>query len=191
MKAVPHLLRVDWTALNGGMTLKTDFRLQFSPSDIPTLAKRYGEQGDEAAIAAGRRIRSGEHDRSNIEAIFKWKTKGRGIARLLRNSDDEIADALGLALSAKTERAAIAVLLGLRGVDVPVASAILTAVDPERYTVIDFRALHALGSKSTDRSVNFYLDYLAECRQLATAHRVQLRVLDRALWQWSKEQPVA
>jgi hypothetical protein len=172
------------------MTLKTDFRLQFRPRDISMLAKRYGpEQGDDAAIAAGRRIRSGGYERSNIEAIFKWKTRGRGISHLLRNSDDEIADALGLALSAKTARAAVAVLLGLRGVAVPVASAILTAVDPERYTVIDFRALQALGSESTDRSVNFYLDYLAECRQLATANRVPLRVLDRALWQWSKEQP--
>jgi hypothetical protein len=48
----------------------------------------------------------------NIKAIFKWKTKVRGVARLLRNSDDEIADALGLGLSAKTESAAITVLLG-------------------------------------------------------------------------------
>src|ERR1700722_19271718 len=99
------------------MTLKTDFRLQFRPRDISMLAKRYGpEQGDDAAIAAGRRIRSGGYERSNIEAIFKWKTRGRGISHLLRNSDDEIADALGLALSAKTARAAVAVLLGLRGV---------------------------------------------------------------------------
>ena len=88
----------------------------------------------------------------------------------------------------KTERAAIAVLLGLQGVHVPVASAILTAIDPERYTVIDFRALEALGSKSKDRSVNFYLVYLHACRQLAEEHQVTLRRLDRALWHWSSEQ---
>jgi hypothetical protein len=77
--------------------------------------------------------------------------------------------------------------LGLQGVQVPVASAILTAIDPERYTVIDFRALEALGCDSKDRSVNFYLAYLKTCRQLASKHGVTLRNLDRALWQWSNE----
>jgi hypothetical protein len=108
---------------------------------------------------------------------------------LQRNSDEEIADALRLAVSAKTERAAIAVLRGLQGVDAPVASAILTAINPEHYTVIDFRALQALGSKSKDRSVNFYLAYLTRCGQLAKTHHVTLRDFDRALWQWSKTHP--
>ena len=70
----------------------------------------------------------------------------------------------------------------------PVASAILTAIDPERCTVIDFRALEALGKKTNDRSVNFYLSYLDACRTLAEEHQVSLRNLDRALWQWSSEQ---
>jgi hypothetical protein len=110
------------------------------------------------------------------------------MSRPRKNSDDEIADASTLATAATTERAAISVLCGLQGVDVPVASAILTAIDPERYTVIDFRALEALGSSSKDRSVNFYLAYLDACRRLAKMHHVSLRDLDRALWQWSSEQ---
>jgi hypothetical protein len=165
-----------------------EFRLRFEPADIPRLAKCYGPEQDDAALDAGRRIRQGEYTRKNLSKIFEWKTKGRGRSRLLRNTDDEIADALRLAVNAKTARAAIAVLTGLHGVQVPVASAILTAIDPEHYTVIDFRALEALGSKSADRSVNFYLDYLAACRQLAKDHRATLRDLDRALWQWSDEQ---
>lgn len=93
-----------------------------------------------------------------------------------------------LALDAETERSAITVLTGLSGVDVPVASAILTAIRPAKYTVIDFRALQALGSTSTDRSVTFYLGYLNSCRRLAVEHHVALRDLDRAMWQWSSEQ---
>ena len=34
----------------------------------------------------------------------------------------------------------------------------INAIDPEPYTVIGFRALETLGSKSADRSVNFYLN---------------------------------
>lgn len=110
------------------------------------------------------------------------------MSRLDKNSDAEIRDALSLATAAQTERAAISVLLGLQGVDTPVASAIMTAIYPERYTVIDYWALEALGNKSNDRSVNFYLSYLKACRQLAEEHQVSLRNFDRALWQWSSEQ---
>jgi hypothetical protein len=80
------------------------------------------------------------------------------------------------------------VLLGLHGVHTPVASAILTAINLNRYTILDFRALQSLGSNSTDRSVNFYLVYLKACRQLARTHRISLRNFDRALWHWSDEQ---
>jgi hypothetical protein len=79
------------------------------------------------------------------------------------------------------------VLLGLRGVAVPVASAILTAIKPSRYAVIDFRALESLGCKSLDRTIDFYLRYLRFCRSLGEQQNVDLRTLDRALWQWSEE----
>ena len=105
----------------------------------------------------------------------------------MENGDGEIADALSLACAANTERAAISVLCGLTGVDTPVASAILTWINPERYTVIDFRALEALGNETNDRTVNFYLCYLSACRRLAKEHGVSLRNLDRALWQSSSE----
>jgi hypothetical protein len=164
-----------------------EFTLQFKPAEITGLAERYGYESDNDALAAGTQIRTGNHGRQNLITIFEWKTKGRGRSRLRKNSDGEIADALNLASLAKTERAAVAVLLGLQGVHVPVASAILTAIYPKRYTVIDFRALEALGCESKDRSVNFYLAYLKACRQLASEHDVTLRKLDRALWQWSSE----
>ena len=84
-------------------------------------------------------------DREDFLAIFEWKTRGRGRSRPACNGDAEIADALDLAMAARTERAAVAVLTGLYGVDVPVASAVLTAAHPGRYTILDFRALYSLG----------------------------------------------
>jgi hypothetical protein len=164
------------------------FTLKFNAEDIPALADRYGPEQDDRALAAGSRIRGGECTRKNLSEIFEWKTRGRGRSRLLRNSDDEISDALRLAIAAQTERAAIVVLTGLAGVDVPVASAIMTAIDPERYTVIDFRALQSLGIETANRSLNLYLAYLRACRRIADDNGVTLRNLDRALWQWSSEQ---
>lgn len=168
------------------------FVLQFDVSEIPRLAARYvvDDQGaDDKALRAGREISSGNYSRDNLQVIFHWKTGGRGISRLRRNTDEEIADALQLAVRAAADRSAVAVLCGLNGVEVPVASAILTAINPERFTIIDFRALESLGI--TDRqayyTIDFFIDYLRFCRRLANECRVGLRTLDRALWHWSKE----
>jgi hypothetical protein len=110
-------------------------KLQFDQTLIPKIAARYSYEEDVKPLDAGRRIRSGEYTRENLQTIFEWKTKGRGRSRLGKNSDEDIADALRLAITAKTDRAAVAVLLGLNGVQAPVASALLTAIDPERFTI--------------------------------------------------------
>jgi hypothetical protein len=164
-----------------------DFTPQFSKSECAELIRRYPVKSDNDAMRAGQELKGGNLSRSNLEVIFTWKTKGRGIGRLAKNSDEEISDALRLATQARTTRAAVSVLCGLNGVDVPVASAILTVFDPERFTVIDFRALEALGVESKDRTVNFYVKYQGACHFLAKAYGVSLRNLDRALWHWSKD----
>ena len=164
------------------------FKLRFAPKAIDEIAARYSFQEDTGALEAGEQIREGRCTRGNLERIFEWKTNGRGRSRLAKNSDGEIADALNLAMTAKTDRAAVAVLVGLNGVQVPVASAILTAINPERFTIIDFRALEALSVQQVPITINFYLEYLNECRTLARRNNHSLRTFDRALWQWSKDQ---
>jgi hypothetical protein len=72
----------------------------------------------------------------------------------------------------------------------PVASAILTAVFPDRFTVIDIMAFRALGvSEATPLSVPLYLRYLSVCGQHAERLGISLRDMDRALWQWGHENP--
>ena len=187
------------------MTNMPDFRLQFATADdhetlkrILDYATRYlvndgGAEKDARALQAGAAIRSGQYTRGNFETIVYWKLEAflylKPGRNLDRNEDEEIADALRLAVDARTPRAAISVLCGLLGVRVPVASAVLTAIDPERYTVIDKRALHALGAASNDVTTELYLAHLGACRKLAGRYHVELRTLDRALWRWSEEQP--
>jgi hypothetical protein len=55
-------------------------------------------------------------------------------------------------LAARSERGRLTALSSLSGVSVPVASAILTLIDPRRYGVLDIRVwqlLHALGAVRT------------------------------------------
>lgn len=166
------------------------FKLQFASSEIARFSEGYDSEEDKVAEEAGARISAADFSRSNLQTIFNWKTKGRGKSRLVKNSDNEIADALRLALEAKTPRAAIAVLTGLSGVDVPVASAVLAMIRPDSYTIIDWRALHALGIYASSVTIKLYLSYLAACRSIAAENGVSLRVLDRAMWQWSKNEGI-
>ena len=104
-------------------------------------AAQYPKTWDNDALAARKKIREGDYSRSNLEKIVKWKSERR-LKLIGDNSDSEISDALRLAaVYAKEPRSAFAVLMGLRGVAVPMASAILTAIDQAKYTLVDWRAV--------------------------------------------------
>jgi hypothetical protein len=72
-------------------------------------------------------------------------------------------------------------LLQLKGIRVPTASAILAHLYPERFTVIDVRALNALSISNFELAFyNYYNEY---CIKFAKEHNVSLRDLDRSLWE--------
>jgi hypothetical protein len=181
------------------------FQLQPAETELQQLAEQYWQETGEkerelekAAFEAGEAIRNGDYTLANLEAIVRWKSE-RVVHYLIANSNEKIKRALAVAASpeASTE-AAVQALLELHGVDIPVASAILAAIYPERYTVLDFRALEALGHARHD--VKFYEEYLDFCKRLAESNIVTaqsglpaptpLRTLDRALWEWSKSHSV-
>lgn len=177
------------------------FQLQPAEGDLQNLAEEYWQKAGEkeqqlekAAFEAGEAIRNGEHTLANLEAIIRWKSE-RVVQYLIANNSEKIKRALSIAASpGSSTKEAVNALLDLQGVDIPVASAILAAIFPERYTVLDFRSLEALGHARHD--VHFYEEYLAFCKRLAESEIVQpqselpaptpLRALDRALWEWSK-----
>jgi hypothetical protein len=177
------------------------FQLQPSEADLQHLAEEYWQQAGEkeqqlekAAFEAGEAIRNGDYTLANLEAIVRWKSE-RVVQYLIANSTEKIRRALAAATSPQSSTGeAVKALLELHGVDIPVASAILAAIFPERYTVLDYRSLEALGHARHD--VHFYEEYLAFCKRLAESEIVKpqselpaptpLRALDRALWEWSK-----
>jgi hypothetical protein len=137
----------------------------------------------------------GHLTRSELEQIGTWKSRGRNNHQLTANTDADIHTLTGMALSAP-DHLRHRVLSLLDGVRTPMASAILTVVDPDRFTVIDVRVIAALdelerlGSLVSPRphrqkgQLPPYFEYLTFCRGLKTALRVNLRTLDRALWKW-------
>ena len=128
------------------------FQLQPAVSELPKLADQFRDEAGErerrleaAAFEAGAAIRDGETTLVNLEAIVRWKSE-RAVQYLIGNSSVSIRRALEVAAAPEAStREAIAALTTLHGVDLPVASAILTAIFPERYTVMDCHVLQALG----------------------------------------------
>jgi hypothetical protein len=163
------------------------FKLQYDPADIPELVKKYmasEEEKERRMEAAGAAIRAGDLTRHNLITICKWKSPRR-IALMAKNTDAEIEGALRGALHAVDIRKAVTSLVELHGVGVKMASAILTAIDPERYTVLDVRALEALGVANGE-SLDLYVSYLDACQRISREGRVKMRDFDRSNWQWSK-----
>jgi hypothetical protein len=57
------------------------------------------------------------------------------------------------------------------------------------YPILDYRALEALGiTGQVNYTLEFWGGYVAACRNLSDATALDMRTVDRALWQWSKEQ---
>ncbi len=179
------------------------FQLQPAEAELQQLADEYWQKAGEkeqelekAAFEAGEAIRNGDYTLTNLEAIVRWKSE-RVVQYLIGNSNEKIRRVLPVAASPESSTEdAVKALLELHGVDIPVASAILAAIYPERYTVLDFRALEALGHSRHD--VHFYEEYLGFCKRLAESNIVKpqgdlpaptpLRTIERALWEWSRNQ---
>lgn len=117
--------------------------------------------------------------------LAEWKSP-RPRKRYESNSDDYIEEVTAIALAARSERLRINVLKTLEGVSLPVASVLLHFSHRDPYPIIDFRAVWSLGLDEYPGTFEFWWAYTEYCRQLADECRVNMRTLDRALWQYSK-----
>jgi hypothetical protein len=164
-------------------------KITLSKADIEKFASRYAYDGDDKLASRMSEARSrGFMTREDLEAVARWKWRGGRTQKLAReNTDDEVREITQVAFSAQNERLRIGALLALRGVQWPMASVILHFAFPDRYPILDVRAMKSVGG-STSYSFEKWLAYAELCRQKAQVENVTLRTLDRALWSADKEQ---
>jgi hypothetical protein len=125
--------------------------------------------------------------KDELRIIAQWKAP-RSSGRMENNPEEYVKEITEFALNAATERARIKVLTTLDGVRWPSASVILHFFHKEAYPIMDFRALWSV-SLSVPSQYNFGLwwPYVQFCRELSEKAGLDMRTLDRALWQYSKE----
>jgi len=126
---------------------------------------------------------------SELEQVCRWKSP-RALPYIKGNSASLVRSATRRALATKSERVRLEALRELRGVSVPMASAILMLLDPKRYGVIDIRVwqlLHAVGTvtkkpKGVGFSFANWYQFLMIIRHFAREFRVKARDVERALF---------
>lgn len=116
----------------------------------------------------------------------RWKSK-RNTRNYELNTEADTRQATADAFQAPDDASAIRALVKLRGVALRTASAILHWMRPEKFPVLDYRVMAALGEtppKSCD--IPLYIRIAPRFRELAIQHSLALRTIDRALWTWDK-----
>ena len=169
------------------------FSLQFALDEVPMYAARYAYEDEKEVLAIGRHARRrGHYTLEEFLRVCRWKTpRSRPLVAL--NTAASVEEATRIAISEATgERERMEALRSLSGVGWPTASVLLHLAHPDRYPILDVRALHALGVQAPSAySFRFWQAYVIACVELASRAGVGGRTFDQALWQWSKEQSAA
>ena len=159
----------------------------------PLLRECLSESEDQKTLALVQKLRPARRRRyltpRELEAVCQWKS-ARAIRHIRANSPWRVRSATRRALATRSERQKLALLRTLHGVSVPMASAILTLLDPRRYGVIDIRVwqlLYKLGVVAQNPSgTGFNFDnwyrFLMIVRYFARKLDVNARDIERTLF---------
>jgi hypothetical protein len=165
-----------------------NFELAFPEADIALWAKQYEFGPDDRPNAVGAFARN--HGYLNTEQLFEicdWKSNRRS-ADTRSNNPQSIEEITRFAFTTEDELGRIGSLTLLKGVGWPSASVILHFCVSDDYPILDVRAIWSLSAeKPSAYSFDYWWAYVAACRQIAAAANVSIRQLDKALWQYSRE----
>lgn len=131
----------------------------------------------------------------DFDEILHWKLRrqySRQERNIQLNTDELVRKVTTYAFSVSgvdvrdTIRLMLKALINLHGVQIPVASAIMTLCFPEKYCVIDFRGWRQVyGEKKEyqNYTVKEYTDYWSKITTVALKFGVTPQEVDMALWQ--------
>ncbi len=168
--------------------------------DLRTASRDYQKTEElKALFARARGSRSPMHlTQEEFERILRWKLRDqyhRQRALRMSNTPMLIESITAFALNLDHEDSEyelelrLGVLSSLRGVEVPVASAILALVYPSEYCVIDRLGWgEVFGEARTSFSTANYKRYLFEVRRLADELGWLVQEVDLAIWEYAMRQ---
>ena len=184
--------------------------MDLSPADVRDLAAEYEAEEPLAAVEADhvkilpRTFESGEYGWRDAKWVVRWYyrrflgdvpngERRAGEAAFEENDFDDVRAVIQDVTESRDVEFRLERLQTLQGVDLPVATAFLQFVDPERYLVVGERewgVLAALGDLPTaypsPPTVEDYRDYLAVSRELAERWECDAWTVYKAVWRLAK-----
>ncbi len=160
--------------------------------NISKWSNRYSYQLNENIVLDLKRSikNQGHLTKKQLQVICKWKSP-RSAGNMLSNDPEFVEEITTFAFKTKNERSRVESLTLLDGVGWPSASVILHLYHNDPYPLLDFRALWSIGiEKVPHYNFDFWNKYVLFCRKIALDNNVSMRVLDKALWQYSKENQI-
>ncbi|MCA9953831.1 MAG: hypothetical protein KC434_03875 [Anaerolineales bacterium] len=165
------------------------FELRFPKTEILEYATRYEYPNEDVIMQEiAPQIRQQQFvAQEQLVVLCNWKSP-RIRTRCAANDPEFVKSATQTAFHTSNEQLRVEVLTLLSGVGWPMASVLLHWGHVDPYPILDFRALWSLGFDVLPHyNFEFWWAYTQFCRQLAQEAGVSMRTLDRALWQYSKE----
>ena len=168
-------------------------KLKFDLKCVPYWASKYEFGGENKVTDLVDRVRErGCFEMNELQTVCNWKSL-RPAWHLDKNEESLVQDVTRFALKTEYDKAAIESLTILHGVGAATASAILHFFHKKDYPILDFRALWSVSlieGEKYNYSYALWSKYVEFCRQMAKEADVSMRDLDRALWQYSKSNPL-
>jgi hypothetical protein len=158
---------------------------------IEAWSQRYPAGYDDVLVDLAGKESLGHDD---AEKVYRWKFKGlwpqRKINLMRATPEGDIRFLTQHAFACNDELGALLILTLVPGLGAAGASAVLTAHDPQRYTVMDVRAIASLAAlkrwdleeQGMKASALRWPEYLDACRLISRETDTDLRTVDRALW---------
>lgn len=164
------------------------FKLKFDIKEFKYWAGRYTDPQENRMLSVIRPavIVKGFYSKQNLIEVCYWKSP-RSMHALEKNEDEFVREVTACAMASKNERLRIEELTILSGVSWPTASLLLHLGHQNLYPILDFRALWSLGDEEPKYDFEFWEAYTFFCRDLSFRTWLDIRDIDRALWQYSKE----
>ena len=166
-----------------------NFKLKIPKNQIKAYASRYSYNNEDKMFdEIAPKIQKQKYlTKKDLMSICRWKSP-RIVPRANENESKFVKEVTSIALTTKSERLSIEILMLLKGVSWPVASVILHFGKKNLYPILDYRALWTLGIEvSNVYTFDLWIVYVNYCRKISKVLKVDMRTLDRALWRYSKE----
>lgn len=167
--------------------------LQFNKNDILLWSKNYDERykgsDDEATEIKLKKLLENQRYLNKPDFIELCNWKSRRPKKYFESNDAElIRFTTKYSFSINNDETRIKELMKLKGVSWPVASAILHFAFPDKYSILDFRAIWSLGwEKPTAYNFLYWESYCNKILEISTKVDLPIRTIDKALWEYSKQ----